>query len=350
MTHPRPFRRLVVGVLGAWLASAAAVGQAADIPRGWEQSFPKTDFSQRAIDLSSIQSGGLPRDAIPSIDDPKFVSVQERQDCVDTRSDGASNKRECLADTEPVIGLEIDGDARAYPLRILTWHEIVNDRVGGTPVAVTYCPLCNSAMVFDATVDGRRLTFGTTGKLRNSDLVMYDRQTESWWQQFTGKGIVGTYSGTKLDLLPSRLESWESFRARHPEGKVLVPSSPLGRPYGENPYAGYDSRDEPMMYRGPLPETMPAMGRVVVVGETAWDLRLLRETKRIETDELVITWTAGQTSALDARDITKGRDVGNVVVQRKTAAGLEDIPYEVTFAFVFKAFHPEGTWHVKPDA
>ena len=104
-----------------------------------------------------------------------------------------------MSETEPVIGLVVNGDARAYPLKILIWHEIVNDTVGGVPVTVTYCPLCNSAIVFERTVDGRVLDFGTTGKLRNSDLVMYDRQTESWWQQFSGTAIVGAMTGTKLD-------------------------------------------------------------------------------------------------------------------------------------------------------
>ena len=321
-------------LLAAWLALAAAPAFAAEVPNHWERVFPETDFSQHSIDLDSIQEGGVPRDGIPAIDDPQFEPAAAREDW--------------LAETEPVIGLAINGDARAYPLRVLTWHEIVNDTVGGRAVAVTYCPLCNSAMVFDARLAGQRLTFGTTGKLRNSDLVMYDRQTESWWQQFTGTGIVGEHTGTRLEVLPSRLESWARFRARHPDGKVLVPRHPDFRKYGQNPYAGYDRRDRPLMFRGELPEVMPAMGRVVVVGDTAWDLRLVREKQRIATDDgLVITWTAGQNSALDARDIAEGRDVGNVVVRRRTAEGLADVAYEVTFAFVFKAFHPDGTWHVK---
>ena len=319
--------------LGTWLAMAATAGAAEGVPSSWERAFPKTDFDKHAVAYESILSGGVPKDGIPSIDDPRFVPAKQRTDW--------------LSPKEPVIGLSINGDARAYPLRVLTWHEIVNDTVGGRPVAVTYCPLCNSAMVFDAKVDGQRLSFGTTGKLRKSDLVMYDRQTESWWQQFTGKAIVGDQVGTKLRVLPSRLESWNEFLDRHPDGKVLVPNNPDMRDYGRNPYAGYDTRENPMLYRGPMPDKMPAMGRVVVVGEEAWDLRLLREKKRIESGDLILTWRSGQTSALDAGSIPKGRDVGSVVVRRKTADGVEDVPYEVTFAFVFKAFHPEGTWHVK---
>src|SRR5262249_29463504 len=144
-----------------------------------------------------------------------------------------------MSDNEPVISLALDGDARAYPIRILIWHEIVNDVVADTPVAVTYCPLCNAALVFRRTLDNRTFDFGTTGKLRNSDLVMYDRQTESWWQQFTGEAIVGVMSGGKLRLIPSRLDSFARFRQRHPDGRVLVPSNPNARKYGANPYVGY---------------------------------------------------------------------------------------------------------------
>jgi len=324
--------------LAAWLAFAAAAGATiaggaqAQVPSSWERAFPKTDFSKRAVDVDSILSGGVPKDGIPSIDEPAFEPAAGRQDW--------------LAPTEPVIGLEINGDARAYPLRILTWHEIVNDVVGGKPVAVTYCPLCNAAIVFEAELDGRHMTFGTTGKLRNSDLVMYDRQTETWWQQFTGRAIIGEQVGTKLTFVPARLESWEKFLSRHPEGKVLVPNDPDMRNYGRNPYAGYDSASSPFLYRGPMPEKMPAMGRVVVVGEEAWDMRLLRERKRIETETHVLTWEPGQNSALDSSAIPRGRDVGNVTVQEKTEDGLKDAVYDVTFAFVFKAFKPDGTWHV----
>jgi hypothetical protein len=280
-------------------------------------------------------SGGVPKDGIPSIDEPEFAPVAERRDW--------------LADREPVIGLAINGDARAYPLRVLTWHEIVNDTVGGMPVAVTYCPLCNTAIVFDAKFDGQRLTFGTTGKLRHSDLVMYDRQTGTWWQQFTGRGIVGEHTGAKLAFVPARLESWREFLERHPDGQVLVPKDPNARPYGKNPYAGYDSAQSPFLYRGPMPEKLPAMARVVVVGEDAWALDLLRQKRRIETDTHVLTWRAGQASALDASQIAEGRDVGTVTVQKKTTDGLQDAVYDVTFAFVHKAFHPDGTLHVSDE-
>ena len=329
----RFFRTWLVVVAGVLAVMPTGHAQ---VPERWRSAFPETDFSRHAVPFDEIMSGGVPKDGIPSIDEPEFAPVAERRDW--------------LADTEPVIGLAIKGDARAYPLRVLTWHEIANDTVGGVPVAVTYCPLCNAAIVFEAKMDGKRLTFGTTGKLRHSDLVMYDRQTGTWWQQFTGRAIVGQHTGEKLDFVPARLESWKEFANRHPDGKVLVPSDPNARPYGKNPYVSYDSAQSPFLYRGPLPDKLPAMARVVVVGEDAWALDLVRQQGTIETQTHVITWQPGQASALDARTIAEGRDVGTVTVREKTPDGLQDAVYDVTFAFVHKAFHPDGKIRVEMDA
>ncbi|NNG03780.1 MAG: DUF3179 domain-containing protein [Inquilinus sp.] len=312
------------------LATGFAATLAAAEPRYWRAEWPATDFEKTSIDLSEIISGGPPKDGIPSIDAPVFVPVAEAAD---------------LAPTEPVLSLEIAGDARAYPLRVLIWHEIVNDTVGGAPVAVTYCPLCNSGIVFDRVIDGRETTFGTTGKLRRSDMVMYDRLTESWWQQFLGEAVVGELTGTVLDIRPSRLESVERFAARHPDGRVLVPANPRMRSYGRNPYAGYDSTSWPFLYRGDYDGPVPALARVVAVGDQAWTLDMLRRAGRIEAGDLVLTWEAGQNSALDTAAIAEGRDVGNVVVQRRTADGLADVPYDIPFAFAFRAFMPEGVLH-----
>jgi hypothetical protein len=222
----------------------------------------------------------------------------------------------------------------------MTWHEIVNDTFAGVPITVTFCPLCNSSIVFDRRLDGRVLDFGTTGKLRKSDLVMYDRQTESWWQQFIGEGIVGEMTGKRLKTIPSRLESFANFRKRAPDGEVLVPSNPAMRQYGANPYTGYDSASMPFLFQGDLPDYINPMVRVVVADGKAWSLPLLAEKKRVTDGDLVLTWTAGQNSALDERDIRRGRDVGNVIVQRKAVDGsLEDVVYDVTFAFVYHTFN-----------
>lgn len=333
-SHNLNFASLMPGSL-AFIASAFFMVQvsAADPNRWRNEGWEHTDFSKRSIEWNEIQSGGSPKDGIPSIDDPQFKPLGAVAD---------------LTIQEAVIGLSINGDARAYPIRVLMWHEIVNDRVGGVPVAVTYCPLCNAAIVFDrrSPAGDGVLSFGTTGKLRNSDLVMYDRQTQSWWQQFSGEAIVGEMTGQQLKILPSRLESVGEFRLRHPDGKVLVPGNPELRAYGRNPYAGYDTAKIPFLYRGNVPEGIEPMARVVALRETdftgAVSLALLREQGRIEAGPYTIRWKEGRASALDAATVAGGRDVGNVVVQRRLANGtLEDVPYDVTFAFVFHAFHPD---------
>ncbi len=309
-----------------------AAGPLAAQPAEWLAEWPRTDFDKRIVDLSEIVSGGPPKDGIPAIDEPRFRPAGEVE----------------LDGREPVIGVRVGEEVRAYPLRLLIWHEIVNDELGGTPIAVTFCPLCNTGIVFDRRLGDRVLDFGTTGKLRHSDLVMYDRQTESWWQQFTGRAIVGELAGAKLRMLPSRLESFARFRDRHPEGEVLVPSDPSMRPYGTNPYAGYDRSSRPFLYDGPLPEEIPPLQRVVRVGEEAWSLALIRERGRIEAGDLVITWEPGQASALDTRVISQGIDVGNVTVQRRLPDGrLEDVVYSVDFAFAFRAFYPDAPIHTR---
>ena len=322
-------RILLIAGLALALILALAM-QAAANPAFWKAEWPRTDFAKTSIEFDSVLSGGPPKDGIPSIDDPQFVPLA---------------KYVPDAETEPVIAFAHKGDARAYPLRVLIWHEIVNDTVGGMPVSVTYCPLCNSAIAFDRRVGDRVLDFGTTGKLRNSDMVMYDRQTESWWQQFTGTGIVGELTGTELRMLPARVESLASFRARHPDGRVLVPNNRNMRPYGNNPYVGYDTASRPFLYRGTMPEGIKPLAYVVKVGDQAWALDLLREKKRIEAGDLVLTWTPGKNSALDDSEIAAGRDIGNVVVQRKTFQGLADEVHDLTFAFVFHAFIEGGVLH-----
>ena len=322
------------------LVAALALHPAAarEAPSHWVAEWGMTDFSRSAISFDEIMSGGPPKDGIPAIDEPLFVPVAEV---------------EGLADTEPVISFFVGDDHRAYPLQILIWHEIVNDTIGGIPVAVTFCPLCNSAVVYDRRVGDDVLDFGTTGKLRNSDLVMYDRQTESWWQQFTGEGIVGAHTGTWLKRLPSRVESFARFKERtgaeSAEAQVLVPQREGARSYGTNPYAGYDSSARPFLYRGDLPEGIAPLARVIVVDGEAWSLDLIRDSGRYRRGDLVITWDAGQNSALDSGTIAEGRDIGNVVVQREVAGGLEDVPHDISFAFAFHAFHPEGTIHTSAE-
>lgn len=306
----------------------AGAGQAA--ATGWRDQWPSTDFSRFSVALGEFTSGGPPKDGIPAIDDPRFVPVPEASD---------------LSDRDPVIALRIGNDARAYPLRVMIWHEIANDRVDGVPVAVTYCPLCNAAIAFDRRVDGRELSFGVSGMLRHSDMVMYDRQTQSWWQQYSGEALVGAMTGTTLRPLPTRLESFARFKERHPSGRVLVPGARSSRPYGLNPYVGYEEAGAPLLYRGELPKGIAPLERVVVVENEAWTVALLQSRQRVVANDLVIEWLPGQASALDKPNIADGRDVGTILVQRRSGDRLVDVVHHVTFAFVLYAFQPNATVH-----
>jgi len=294
----------------------------------WQRLWPDTDFSKHLVPLSEVQPGGPGKDGIPAIDQPQFVPLNE-----------ASN----LADDEPVIGVVIAEQAKAYPLRILIWHEIANDRLSGVPIAVTYCPLCNTSIVFERRVGHRVLDFGTTGNLRHSDLVMYDRQTESWWQQYSGRAIIGELVGVTLTVIPSRLESMQNFRQRNPDGLVLVPNNPNARNYGANPYVGYDRASLPFLYDGLTPPGVAPMMRVVAIGDIAFTLPLVRSKGVLQQADWTITWQAGQSSALDNARLSHGADVGNIVVTQQG----EDIPYMVTFAFAFFAFNPDGVLYTE---
>jgi hypothetical protein len=264
-----------------------------------------TNWNRHSIEYSELLSGGPPRDGIPPIDDPSFVSLEEAADW--------------LADNEPVIALEIEGDARAYPLQILIWHEIVNDVVGEVPVSVTFCPLCNAAITFDRRLGDRVYDFGTSGLLRNSDLVMYDRTTESLWQQLTGEAIVGDLTGQRLEFLPSALVSFEDFRTAYTDGVVLSRDTGHRRDYGRNPYSGYDTIGQsPFLYLGDEDPRLPAMERVVTVTlaelDIAYPLSVLSElgviNDRQADQDLVVFHTPGTSSALGASRIAEAADVG----------------------------------------
>jgi hypothetical protein len=177
------------------------------------------------VPLDQIVSGGPPPDGIPSIDSAKFISIDD------------GNK--FLADSDKVVGVNINGDVRAYPLQILVWHEIVNDNVGGIPVAITYCPLCFTNQVFSRTVNNTILEFGTSGKLYNSNLVMYDRSSNSLWSQALGEGIVGKYAGIKLQKLLFDVAYWKDWKQLYPQSKVLSKDTGSARPYGADPYGDY---------------------------------------------------------------------------------------------------------------
>lgn len=275
-----------------------------DEPRRPFASYWNTNFSLHTVPYDEILSGGVPRDGIPPIDNPEFISVSEAN--------------EWLEDPEPIFVVTIDGQTKGYPIQILTWHEIVNDTLNGVPITVTFCPLCNSAITFERTLNGTVYDFGVSGNLRNSDLIMWDRQTESWWQQLTGEAIVGELVGEQLTFVPTQLISWSAFKENFPEAEVLSRNTGHSRSYGRNPYAGYDSNPRPFLFDGTPDDRLMAVDRVIAVemdGEAvAYPYAVLAEQNvvadTVAGQPIVVFWEAGTTSALDAGSIAGSRDVG----------------------------------------
>ncbi len=303
-------------------------------------------FPDPLVPLGEIISGGPPPDGIPAIDNPVFLPVADNLEILDP--------------AEPVVVLEINGDARAYPIRAMVWHEIVNDTVGGVPVTVTYCPLCNSAVTYVREINGVETTFGTSGRLFASALVMYDRATESLWTHFDGRAIVGVLTGAQLESIASPLLSWGDFRENHPTGQVLDwNATGFNRDYGRNPYFGYDDPDtNPFLFRGTVDARARAKQRVVGIaidGEAAaFSLDHISggEAKAsnasVGDKPVVIFWKAGQSSALDTQDQVTGKDVGSVGVFDPVVDGEL-----LTFTAVGDQFVDEATsstWTITGEA
>ena len=312
---------LILGIVG--VATAGPSGETAATPAAPgsvellpEESPPRgapfqfsTDFSRHTVPYAEILSGGPPKDGIPAVDHPQYLSVADADGWLEPR--------------EPVAVIEAGGHVRAYPIQVLTWHEIVNDQLGDLPVTVTFCPLCNTAIAFDRRFDDQVLDFGTTGRLYYSNLIMYDRQTETWWQQATGEGIAGAYAGSRLRFVPLAMVSWEDFKASFPDGDVVSSETGHRRQYGMNPYQGYDrAGSRPFLYRGPAtPPELPAMARVLTIElddeAVAYPYELLQE-RRVVNDQVggtpvAVLWSEGTASALDHAVIAAGRDVGAAV-------------------------------------
>jgi hypothetical protein len=280
---------------------------------GW-----KTDFSKASVDLAEFLGGGPPKDGIPAIERPKYESI--------------ADARGWLSDKSPVISLAVGDAARAYPLAILMWHEIANDTLGGKPLVVTFCPLCNTGLVFERELDGVVHDFGTTGNLRFSDLVMYDRQTESWWQQVTGEAIVGELTGKRLTFLPAQIASLADFEVAHRDGDVLSRDTGFNRDYGRNPYVGYDTVDqEPFLFDGVLDGRLPPKARVVTVEAgseaVAFPYSALQKvgvaSATVDGEELVVFWAPGTASALDGPNIDENEDIGATGVFRPIVEGRQ---------------------------
>lgn len=337
---------LITGIMSIFSAGIAVTQLSCDYPftdsgslRFSPTYWDKTDFCKHNVPLEEILSGGPPPDGIPPIDNPQFESIEAAGTWLQNQS--------------PVISLEIDGAARAYPLAILTWHEIVNDEVGGIPVAVTFCPLCNSSIVFDRRLDGQTLRLGVSGNLRNSDMIMWDDVTQSWWQQFTGEGIVGEFTGRQLTMLPSQVVGFGDFAAEYPDGQVLSRETGTTRPYGTNPYAGYDSITQPFLFDGTLDTRFPATERVlagIVGGEpVAYPFSTL--SKEIVVNDIVggidvvAFWQDGAASALDTATIDNGRIIGTAALYIRDVEG-QKLTFIVNSDGTITDAQTGSTWNV----
>lgn len=335
---------IVIGLGIFWRSESAAVVHAqlsCDDPpidvSGLTRVWDKTDFCQHQEGVfDEIISGGVPRDGIPPIDNPTFESIADASSWLQPQS--------------PVIALEVNGTARAYPLAVLTRHEIANDVIGDEPVAVTFCPLCNSAIVFDRRVEGETLRFGVSGLLRHSDLIMWDDATQSWWQQFTGTGIVGTYTDAQLTILPSQVVSFGAFVEQYPDGEVL--QGPRGG-YGTNPYVGYDSSSRPFLFQGQPDDRLFPTERVlagVIRGEPiAYPFPVLSEEVVINDtvggQAVVAIWQPGATSALDQASIDESRDVGMAALFSRELDG-QTLTFSVDETGAILDDQTGSTWNV----
>jgi len=310
---------------------------------GWQ-----TDFTMRTVRLDSFVAGGPGKDGIPAIDNPAFESVEAAAATIKPH--------------EPVIEVQVGGETRIYPIKVLVWHEIVNDEIQGVPVVVTFCPLCNTAQAFERTVAGNVLEFGVSGVLRNSDLVMFDRETETWWQQFGGDAVVGELSGERLTPIPAAIVAFEVAAANHPDAMVLSRETGFSRPYDENPYPGYDAVDLPPFFyvenRDELGR-IPPRERVVFIsidGEAvAVPFTALEAAKTLDVEvggrSLTVIWQEGVTSTLDDTEIFEFGSFGTAPERDEPlvtgsadvidTATSERVVFDTPFWFTVAAFSPD---------
>ncbi|MEN3334421.1 MAG: hypothetical protein V7641_3786 [Blastocatellia bacterium] len=269
----------------------------------------RTNTAKRSINLDDLDSPGMAKDGIPAIDRPNYETIKQA---------GA-----WLGEREPVITLQINGVSRAYPMQILIWHEVANEVIGGVPVVVTFCSICHSAIVFDRRLDGRTLSFGVSGFVHGANMVLYDRETKSWWQQFTGRANVGDLTGSRLQRLPAQIISFAEFAAAYPRGQVLSRQTGFRREYGRNPHLKYDNLNGyPDHFRGKLDRRLKPMEKVigVEIGETAraypYPLSRARHviSDRLGPQEMVIFHTEGTLAALDEEYIKESKEAGSTGV------------------------------------
>jgi hypothetical protein len=277
------------------------------------------DTSRHSISIDEIYDGGPGKDGIPAILHPKFILAAE-------------DDRALLKKDDRVLGFVHKGQARAYPIKILNWHEIVNDRIGDASTVVTFCPLCGTGMVFDSQVNGRKLTFGVSGLLYQSDMLLYDHQTESLWSQIKSEAVTGSLTGARLKLLPSTHTNWESWKALYPDTRVLSADTGFRRDYDQDPYQGYETSERLMF-------GVNATSRKYHPKEKVIGLKLGKVVKAYPFSELSKVKSP-------VKDIL-GKTTVLIIYDQKSRTAIirdennQEIPSVVGFWFAWYTFHPE---------
>ena len=282
-----------------------------------------SDGTKYIVDPNKIRSGGPPKDGIPSIDNPKYVSVAEADQWIE--------------DNELVLAIIYKGVKRVYPLQIMVWHEIVNDKIGGDPILITYCPLCGSGIAYERKINGEEVEFGTSGKLFNSNLVMYDRKTDTYWQQIDGKAIVGELTGMELKEISVDTVVWREWKKVHPDSEVLSQDTGFARNYGRDPYGSY-YEDSFLFF--PVEEQDDRVHPKTVI----FGIELNNQFKAYKEDDLKETGVNEDQFA--GANIKVERDEAGIVKITNLDNG-EEIVKERDFWFAWYAFHPETELYEK---
>ncbi len=275
------------------------------------------DLKGASIPVNEIMSGGPPRDGIPSIDKPTFIEAGKAGYAGDSR----------------VLGVVVDGIAKAYPIAIMNYHEIVNDKFNKTPVVITYCPLCGSGVAYLAGIDGKSRTFGVSGLLFNSDVLLYDRQSESLWSQLMSEAVTGPMKGTKLEIIPTSNTSWEDWKDRYPNTLTLSTETGFNRNYSRTPYTGYDDSEQlyfPVSYRN-----YDYHQKEMIIG-----IEVDGKFKAYPYEELK------KLSSFPLTDKFSGKTLKIYFEKEYQSARIadendEELPYMATFWFAWYAFHPD---------
>ena len=297
--------------------AALAVAGLAFVTAPGAQTLNGFDLRGALVDPAEIHRGGPPKDGIPAIDRPRFVKAHEAQ----------------MKPGDRILGVERNGEAKAYPVRILNWHEVVNDSVGGEPVSVTYCPLCGSGVTFSRIVNGKRRSFGVSGLLYNSDVLLYDRESNSLWSQLLAKAVTGSSQGEQLTVVPTAHTSWEDWVGRHPETLVLSEDTGYTRNYSRDPYAGYDVN--PMIYFPVKNSSSRFDSKEVVLGlEIDGRYKAYPFAELAKTEGVVVDKVGG-------REVRVAFDAKHRTARVLDGSGKE-LPSVIAYWFAWYAFYPQG--------